>query len=524
MTKSEALKKYSYPLCLGGLFTIAFFLRVYRLGELPNVLFIDEASVGYNAWCLANYGVDRYLNQWPIYAQNYAGGQSPLYIYSLTLLIRLFSVDGLTPAFVRIPALLVNMIMVICSAKLLSMLFHNRKITLAGTALMTFCPFFIMSGRFGLDCNMMLGISILAITLLFHYLQKSTWPALLLCGAGFALVLYTYALSYVVLPIFLVTLSLYMLYTKRISFGRLLVLAGEIFILALPLILFVICLVFELPGFRIFGVSILPIASERMSDLTASNFWYDFFNIIKVTLTSDTVPMNTVDKFYTMYVISIPFIAIGFAAAMVEFIRSLRKRQFTDSAVFLLFGIAETITIGLSMSDLVSRANAIFVSYFYFCIVGIRRVLHFLHRYRRAFKLVVCAGYTVWTVAFLRYYFTMYSVADMYPYPNSMYFAREEDALDRLIKAEDVKTVYIDCFIEEYLYFYYPVSPYEKDKADPTGGMRQFFTNVNYYTPIERASIYMVRKENRDFIMQLQNSGLPYESEEFSYYYVFQIP
>ena len=47
-------KKYWYSAAILLLFLIAVFLRVYRLESLPDVLHIDEAGLGYNAWCLAH--------------------------------------------------------------------------------------------------------------------------------------------------------------------------------------------------------------------------------------------------------------------------------------------------------------------------------------------------------------------------------------------------------------------------------------------------------------------------------------
>ena len=80
-------KKYSYYFILGLMFLCTILLRVYKLAQLPDILHIDEAGLGYNAWCLAHYGTDRYLNVHPFYAQNFEGGQSPLYTYMLVLLI-----------------------------------------------------------------------------------------------------------------------------------------------------------------------------------------------------------------------------------------------------------------------------------------------------------------------------------------------------------------------------------------------------------------------------------------------------
>lgn len=526
MGKMDILKKYRYPFCLGGLFVIAFLLRAYRIGELPDVLHTDEAGIGYNAWCLANFGVDRYLNEFPIYLQNYDAGQSPLYTYCLVLLFKLFPGAKMTLELIRIPALFSSMLAVICMAKMLGMIFANKKITIAGTALMTFCPYFIMSGRYALDCNMMLGISILAITLLIQYLQKPTWSSLLWCGGGFALVLYTYALSCIVLFIFLVVFSLYMLYTKKINIGRLLIFALEICVLGLPIILFVICLVFKLPGFRFLGIHILPIASGRVKELAATGFWDNFFDCIKITLTRDFYIFDAVDKFYTMYVISIPFIVVGFVWALTDFVKALLHRCFVFSAIFVLYAIAVLVTIGFANSGVIYRANAIFVCYVYFCIVGIRVTLHFLHRYRRAFGIAVCICYMIWTAVFIRYYFGVYSVAYAHPYPyfQFLYFIPDREALAYVIERQDVDRMYIDGLNEEYLYFYYPCSPYEKENADPTGAERELCMEVDYYTPLESATIYMVRKENREFITKIQNAGMPYETREYTYYYVFMIP
>ncbi|MDE6701297.1 MAG: hypothetical protein K2K10_09865, partial [Acetatifactor sp.] len=320
--------------------------------------------------------------------------------------------------------------------------------------------------------------------------------------------------------------ALYMLYTKKISVGRTFVWACEIAVLAVPLILFVICLLAGLPGFRFLGFHILPIAAERMEDLGQSEFWPDLFDCIKITLTNGSYMLDAVEKYYTMYVISIPFIAIGFVWAFVDFVKSLRNRIFTYSAIFVLYALAIVIVIGLAGSGYVYRANAIFVCYLYFCIIGIRETLRFLRRYRRAFAAVLCLGYAFWAVAFLRYYFTMYSVADTYTYPNSLYFCPEREALVRVAESSEERNVYIDSFFEEYYDFYYPASPWEREKTGDvtwSDGERTFCMNVDYNTSVETDSIYMVRKENREFIGKLQNAGLPYETEEFVYYYVFTI-
>ncbi len=519
------LQIHGYRLCLALLFAAAFVLRSCRLASLPDVLELDEAAVGYNAWSLAHYGVDRYLNPLPIYPENFQGGQSPLYTYLLALLFRLFPSAAPTRAFVRFPALFFSMLCVVCTARLLSLAFEDKKITLTGTALCVFCPYFIMSGRLALDCNLMLGASILALTLLFGYLKTPTWPRLFLCGAGFALILYTYALSYLVVPAFLAALSLYLLYTRRISFLRLCALAGEIALLALPLLLFVLCLVLHLPGFRFLGLHILPIAAQRMEDLAQVSFLPAVYNCLRITLTNSFYMLDAVSPYYTMYGLSIPFIGIGFLWSAADFLRSLKKRRFTSSAVFLFFAASVAAATGLAGLGYIYRANAIFLCYLAFCAVGIRRTLEGFPRFQRFLRPALLAGYALWTAAFLRYYFTEYSVADTYTYPNSLYFVPEQAALSRIAQMPEADHIYIDCFFDEYFYFYYPVSPYERGThLSPSGKKQCLSAVVNGQTPLESSSAYLVRKENQEFIDELLSSGLPYQTETFAYYELFLLP
>ena len=45
-------------------------IHLFALGELPSGLDVDEAGMAYDAWCMANYGVERYLKPFPVYLTN----------------------------------------------------------------------------------------------------------------------------------------------------------------------------------------------------------------------------------------------------------------------------------------------------------------------------------------------------------------------------------------------------------------------------------------------------------------------
>ena len=50
-----------------AIFAFAFFLRLFALDAVPPGLNQDEATIGYDAWTIANYGMDRNQSVLPPY-------------------------------------------------------------------------------------------------------------------------------------------------------------------------------------------------------------------------------------------------------------------------------------------------------------------------------------------------------------------------------------------------------------------------------------------------------------------------
>lgn len=513
------IRKNFYYIALTAAFLFAFFLRSYRLAEIPDITHFDEASLGYNAWCLAHYGVDRYLNSMPIYPQNMEGGQSPLYTYAVVLLIDTVGMGNISLFLVRIPGLISSMLVVIFGTKSISLIFQNKKITLMSALLLAVCPYYIMHGRHALDCNMMLGCSTVALYLLTKYIKTQKLQDMIFCGISFGIILYSYALSYFVVPLFLVLITLYMLYTHKITFRKSVLLALCVVITALPVIIFIFSLLFQLDPIKFFCFTISPIASKRMGDVGNSNFWENVLGIIKITLTNSFYPLDAVDKFYTMYFISIPFIIAGFLTSGKHFFVSLKRRRFHYSSVYLLFYICGLITIGLTGTDYIYRANYLFISYLYFLVCGIYTVYRFVRSYQHLFIGTLGTCYLLWSLSFFRYYFNIYTAADIYP--NSLYFVPATDAISYAQERLDADNIYIDYLTaKEYYYFYFPFSPYEKVAQEHENGFGRYYFVIDSDTPIDTRNAYIVRQENQEFLSKLTLSGLSYTAIEYPYYYL----
>ena len=405
--------------------------------------------------------------------------------------------------------------------KSISLIFHDRKFTIAAACFLAFCPYYIMSGRLALDCNLMLCCCAVSLLFLLKYIQTNKLSFLIFCGISFGFTMYSYALSYFMVPIFLILITLYLLYTRKITFPRAILFAITVCITAIPVILFACSLLFQWEPIHFLGFVISPIASDRMKDVASSSFWENVTDIIRITLTHSFYPQDAVDKFYTLYPVSIPFIVLGMVYSVYLVVISVVKKTFHPASLYLFFYISGLITIGLTGTQYVYRANSFFICYLYFWISGITLVYNFLSVYRKPFATVLACSYLLWTASFMNYYFRIYTLADQYP--NSLYNVPINEAVDYVETHAKFTTLYLDCTgMSEFYFFYYPVNPSaaasEEHYQNDSHGY-EFW--VDYATPVESSNAYIVRKENLEFINKLNASGLSFQTVEYPHYYLF---
>jgi 4-amino-4-deoxy-L-arabinose transferase-like glycosyltransferase len=86
------------------------YLRLWNLSSNPAGMFPDEASTGYDAWCLVNYGVDQHGKSWPFFFLSFADDLAGTYRYLAVLSERLF---GATLLAVRIPAAITGILTIV---------------------------------------------------------------------------------------------------------------------------------------------------------------------------------------------------------------------------------------------------------------------------------------------------------------------------------------------------------------------------------------------------------------------------
>ena len=112
------------------LLLIGILSRILFIDKQPNALNVDEASSGYEAWSILNYGIDRNGNFLPVFLISWGSGQNALYSYLMIPCVKLL---GLNTLSVRMPMAVIGSISLIVFYLLIKEL-KNEKVAIIGLA------------------------------------------------------------------------------------------------------------------------------------------------------------------------------------------------------------------------------------------------------------------------------------------------------------------------------------------------------------------------------------------------------
>lgn len=515
-------------------FGIAVFMHFYNLGNVPYGIHIDEAGMAYDAYCLANYSVDRYLNALPVYLINFGGGQSALYAYLAALLIII--TGKLNIWIIRIPGAVIGMLAWFAGGKIIQKCMGEKWGLLASFFLAIF-PYFSMQSRFGLDCNLLFGISTVGIYLLLLAEDKKKKVYFILAGLTWGICYYTYALSYIGNTLFLAAVLVYWLYHKRITWKQCFCFGIPVVLLAFPLLLVIIINSFGLPEIKmgIFTIPVLP--NYRGSELIFTELWSNFCVVWQSILSHDWIPYNALDRFYTMYGLSIPFALIGVVQIIKNVKKTLLDRKYSIHMIFF-FLLCSWLIVGMMLGGdgpNINKLNGIFFAVFYCVLYGIKCVWFFLNDFlcsqkakeklpqivrlwsAKILALILICLYLIDFVSFTDTYFNKYPIEE---YPQMLFADTYEDILE-FIESEtgEPKSVYVDA---SYIYYLLSarVNPYEI-----TWDELRVKTHWKYLfglpDEIYENCIYIVRETDEDFIARLKEHPFEvYHSGMYNCYYI----
>lgn len=343
-----------YKIILAIFLVLVFITRIYKFGEIPSFIQVDEAGAAYDAYCLAEYGIDRYQNSYPLYLINFGGGQSALYAYATIPFIKLF---GANIVAYRLPELLFFLMGILVCYILINKV-KDKKTALLYAFLIIISPWNIEASRQGLDCNLLAPMFMLDLLLLINAKKNYQY---IIAGISIGITLYTYCLSWLLIPAFLVVYIIYMLIIKKINFKQIILMGIPIAIFAIPLI-YLLLLNKGYASRTNFGIFTIPkLFSFRQGEISISNiFKYGKYSL--KTIFCDQ---------YGMYIVQIPLFIIGFIVGIKEFIKSIKTKEFNFTGLItIVFAVLLICNILVTVGTL-NRANILYLPMLYIITIGI---------------------------------------------------------------------------------------------------------------------------------------------------------
>ncbi len=310
-------------ICLVFLFT-----RLYKIREIPLSVYWDEASIGYNAYSIAETGRDEWGKFLPIHLRAFGELKLPVYIYSVVPFVKLF---GLNEFSVRMPAVLFSLGVIILIFLLAKKLTDNVIAGLFSSFFISISPWFFIFSRTGYEATAGLMFYILAIYL-FLKTKENNWYVLF-SSISFILSTYSYNSFRIIVPFTILLLIFYEIKNVVIIIKK------NTIMIALSLIILVLSII---PIYRlyVYDAGISRLQAVGATNVTFIKNYLSHFSLNFLLLRGDNNLRSQQSGFGELYLPELILIPLGF----LYLIKSKLKYKFLVIALMLLGPIPAAIT------------------------------------------------------------------------------------------------------------------------------------------------------------------------------------
>lgn len=467
----DFIKRYEVPIVI-ALIILGALLRLVWLGSLPLGLNQDEASAGYDAWAILNYGMDRNGNTFPVLLESWGSGQNALYSY---LSMPFIAIWGLSVWSLR----LVGALLGVAGLVVFWLMARRCRGAFFGAAALLFLavnPWHIMASRWALESNLLPFFLLLGIYLISLSADKP-W-ALVGAAASLALSLYAYGTAFFFLPPFLIFSLLWLWKRRAVRPGSFFTALGAFIVLALPIAL---CQLMNAlyPGeeLTILGCTLPALTEGRQlatsvfggGGLTAA--FDNFRGFLRILFTqSDGLPFNATEYWGIYYVFGLPLMILGVYSAVKE-----RGRFPGELLMLAALGISFLCAFLIDVN--INRINMAWIPVMYFCSLGFYFILCKLN----SFDFSPCAVIVICCAMFFSSY-----VLEFKTNGYSGYFPGLGEAI-LYAEALDAETVFITHYVNQpyiFILFYTQPPPQEfmeaADYINPEGAFRFLYSFGKY--------------------------------------------
>ncbi|HSX09908.1 MAG TPA: glycosyltransferase family 39 protein [Candidatus Saccharimonadales bacterium] len=337
LTKVRIIVFLTIIVIIGGL------LRFSAITTDPPGLYIDEISIGLNAYDILHTGKDQYGYSYPLTFKSLGDYKMPVYIYLASLSMSLF---GKTEFAIRFPSALAGTLTIIVVFFLTKELIENDKkmkkhasiLALLSAGILAILPWHIQFSRGGFEVTVALFFYSIGLLLSLIFFKKNKLQYALFAVMTFALTMYTYHTYRLLSPL---TVFIELLYSiKNKKYMKNMILAFVLFyILAYPIISYSLTPVGQtrLQQTSAFVSNPYPQGTENnLADgiIFITNY-LSFFSLSYLFYTGDQINRHQIANFGLLYLWQLPFIFAG-----IYFVIKKIQSNFLRFSIFILLFIA----------------------------------------------------------------------------------------------------------------------------------------------------------------------------------------
>lgn len=512
-------------------YLICGFLHFFMLDKIVSPANIDEVALGCSAYAIGNYGTDRYGNSFPIYFQNFFSGQSAAYSYLTAIFVKLF---GLNLFSVRFSNALFYTIAATFVKKMADEIFNDNRLSIATLVIYTISPVLVTMGRSGLDCNFMNPVTTIALYSIIRAINTRKTSDYIIAAVIHGISFYTYALSYIMIPLYLILLCVFLIRSKQITVKQTIISSGVLLILGMPIAAQLYTNIFLDEAWNIGPFTFIKMIDSRMSEININSFFPNLINTFIAWLLNDGLIYSS-EHFTNYYIFSVPFILIGMVHSFCVAINDIKTNKVSGETVILFFTISCFIGLGFISGIRTYRLNALFTPGVFYVVVGIRCILNMFNKYKKLFSIILLSLYVISFIDFMVYYF----ITDEYDkeftseyWYGTQPFTEEIEFIENDPKLKN-KEVYVMGMDACYLYTIFSHGEFQLDEIkkyeDRFGyafDARYTYNDYHMEFPLkyDESAVYIINNRNQcrqyknDVMEQVKNKM---QSKEFPYYTIY---
>lgn len=511
-----------YYLLLALILAIGCFVRLWNLAPAYSGINQDEASAAYDAFAIMTTGMDRNGTPIPAYLIAWGSGQSAGLAYLMIPFIKLL---GLNVLAIRLPMALIGCISLFTFYSIVRR-HPDPRFALLGSFLFAIFPWHILKSRWALDANLFPDLLLWGIALLCTGLAGGKKRWFYLAFAMFGLSAWGYALSYVVLPLFLLPVAFVLWRKKTLSLPHLLGCFGALLLMAWPVVLVAVVAVFGLPTLHtpLFTIPAMPFARTGELSLLSGGLGALLTNareLLHLLISQDDGFLyDAVPGFGIVYIISLPLAIVGLLRCVLPASKGGTMRNIVPGGWLFLPLVAAGLVLGLLILPRIYRVNALWFPLAWFWLLGCYELMQVGALWRRT------------VVALYLCFFALLCNTGAKNYTTQLNYSFDGGLLEAVRYADSLeKTVYIapenhSAYVKVLFALQTPVQEYMATEKETTEGA---------YTAVHRCGKWQFRQPDdtnpspdylviarEDFCGTYVEAG--WEATAFAHFYVLQPP